>query len=546
MSPPEHAERRNSLVDYARGVRRHRLLLLVVTAIFVVGFVGYSLTKPKTYKASSTVLFQDPSQDLSLTGVSVGIFRTAQELAQIGAQTIIDPQLAAGVQHRLDTRLSARTLANELSATSDPSSGEVTITATGPRASFVANLANAAAKIGASSQAAQERSRYAAAAGSLQQRVKRLGKSRADTNQRLTYDDQIARLRALSVLAQPVQVTSLATPPQSPSSPKPFNDGILGLILGLVVGSVASAVREAFDRRLRSTGDVADVLDLPILAHVGEDAMGKAGLSHSGLGALSDAEVEAFRTLRANLRFRGGGSAPKSVLVTSPMPKEGKSTVAASLAFSYALAGQKTLLIECDFRRPSLAGRLGIGREPGLIDFLLGHSSPEEVVQLVPDALAQPVGNGTSARREPSATPLAAIVAGPLPRGQTAELFETGAFAQFIEQVSQVYDVIVIDTAPLLPVADTLELIHHVDSIVLCARSAQTTRHQAMAGKSALEPTKDRVAGVVVTGVSERDRGSYGYYGYYGYAYSRDTDGAQPASTSHHQRLRDRLSIGRD
>lgn len=522
MTDSENAPRDTSLVAYARAIRRHKLLIGVIVLLFVAGSLVRSLQQPTRYTAKAVVLFQDPNEALSLTGSVGAVILTAQQRAQIGADTFVSPSLLSAVKQRLSSSLSTGALKSSLSTSADPASSQVTIQAQGATAQFAANLANTAAEVGASSQTATQRAQYASAARGLQAIQARLGHSPGAANQRISYADQISRLRALSTLARPVDVVSRAGVPQSPTSPTPVASAILYGILGLIVALVAAAVRESFDRRLRSIADIEQGLALPVLGHIGQDAMGKAGSSASGLGTLSAADIEAFRILRTNLRFAGKNRAAKSILVTSPMPAEGKSTVAASLAFSYAAAGRTTLLVECDFRRPSLAERLGVNASPGLIDFLLGECGPADVVQIVPDAQPDDSTNGNTPAMVRASVPLAVIVAGEQPQGQSAELFETRAFLDFLSQVSEAYDTVLIDTAPLLPVADTLELVAHVDAVLMCVRASQTTRDQASAGKSALDPVSEQIAGIVVTGVTQRDRGSYGYYGYYGYGDSSE------------------------
>jgi capsular exopolysaccharide synthesis family protein len=211
------------------------------------------------------------------------------------------------------------------------------------------------------------------------------------------------------------------------------------------------------------------------------------------------------------------------------MPSEGKSTVAASLAFSNALAGRSTLLVECDFRRPTLAERLGVAKEPGLVDYLTGRAEPQEIIQTVEGSTVERGAPGYDGDVESPG--LVAIVAGSVPGRWSADLIEGGAFKDFIDEVRGAYDSIVIDTPPLLPVADALEMIPQVDSVVLCLRASRTTRDQASRARAALEPFKEKLAGAVITDVRSRDRGDYGYYGYYGYA-SAEPPKAQPASRS--------------
>jgi capsular exopolysaccharide synthesis family protein len=194
----------------------------------------------------------------------------------------------------------------------------------------------------------------------------------------------------------------------------------------------------------------------------------------------------------------------KTVLVTSALPQEGKSTVATSLASAYVLAGKRTLLVECDLRRPTMAKRLSCEQSPGLSDYLIGQATPTEVVQKVP--LVEPQ-NGTAAPT------LVAITAGsPTPR--PAELLASKRFGAFLDQVREAYDVVVIDSTPLLSVGDSLQLVPRVDGVVLCVRAEQTTREQARAARQALEHFPDRPTGVVVTGVKPGHELDYGYYSY--------------------------------
>jgi Mrp family chromosome partitioning ATPase/capsular polysaccharide biosynthesis protein len=543
----DHANTRGdgALRDYIRALRRSWWIILALIAIGVGGGLLLASTEETTYEAKAIVLFQDPNEDLSLVGTASGVFRTAQQRAQIGADTIVTPELARKVKRRARARgMTPGQVKSHLSASADAASSQVFITADAPTAGLAARLANAAADAGAAQEAATERRRFSRAADRIQAKVKALGNSKTDPtviSQRATYNSQITRLRSLSEVARPVVVSKRATVPDSPTSPKPIRDAIIGGVLGLILGLIVTVIRETLNRRLSSTADVEEQLELPVLAHVGKEAMGRAGLSHSGLGALNDHELEAFRILRTNLRVQNFEDPPKTVLVTSPMPEEGKSTVAASLAFSNAMGGRRTLLIECDFRRPSLAERLGVSPTPGLIDFLLGDASREEIVLEVPDSPDAAGTNGAAAVPRRAAGPLSVVVAGHSPKGQAAELFESPAFGGLISELARDFDNVVIDTPPLLPVADTLEILQHVDAVVLCVRAAQTTRQQASAGKAALEPVQERVAGVVVTGVAPRDRGYYGYYGYYGYA-SRDAENGNGHGYS--GRLRRRLGIG--
>jgi Mrp family chromosome partitioning ATPase len=205
----------------------------------------------------------------------------------------------------------------------------------------------------------------------------------------------------------------------------------------------------------------------------------------------------------------------RTVAVTSAGPEEGKTTVAASLAYAASLSGSRTLLIECDLRRPVLAKRLGLADRPGVGDAVLGNVSVREVIQEVPipDAAGSSNGHGAALSSTGTGGSFHCIVAG-TPTPQPAELLESQRFTEFFKEVCGLYDLVVVDTAPLLAVVDTLQIVPHVERLVLCVRRGKTTREQASAARATLERLPDRPAGLVVTGIRERDEAYYGGYAY--------------------------------
>jgi Mrp family chromosome partitioning ATPase len=279
-------------------------------------------------------------------------------------------------------------------------------------------------------------------------------------------------------------------------------------------------------------------LGMPVVGKVSEAALGRVGFGVNGSAPVMDQDLESFRIIRTNLEFLRRDRPLKSLLVTSGLPEEGKSTVAASLACTAALGGRRTLLVECDVRRPSLAGRLGIDRTPGLTDYLMGTAEPRDVIQTVELEEPRILGNGRPrvAGSDPeklaeptleSAGPSVGTVATP---GQTVgtlvcvtagssashpvELLGSDRFRQFLQTVTEAYEVVVIDSSPLLSVADALQIAPEVDGVIVCARIAQTTRDQARAVRAALDHLPERPLGAVMTGLKRGDDEEYGYYSY--------------------------------
>ncbi len=155
--------------------------------------------------------------------------------------------------------------------------------------------------------------------------------------------------------------------------------GLLGLLLGVGL----ALLRDGFDRTVGDADEVEAAVGLPLLGYVRSDllGMGKTGANGAAPGG---GNLDAFRILKANTEFLAGDRPVNSVAITSALPEEGKSTVAAWYAYVNALAGRRTILIECDLRRPVLAERFGLEPSPGLSEVLGEQGNPDEVLRFIP------------------------------------------------------------------------------------------------------------------------------------------------------------------
>jgi capsular exopolysaccharide synthesis family protein len=299
--------------------------------------------------------------------------------------------------------------------------------------------------------------------------------------------------------------------PGSPISPKPIRNTVLGFLLGLTLALVAAVVRDALDRRFKNSREIREALRFPLVGHVRDDVLGRSVISSNG-HALTAPELDAFRIIKTNVEYLDVDHPIKTLAVTSAVPDEGKSTVSSALAAAFALSGRRALLVECDLRRPTLAKRFGLAATPGLTDYLVGRASPKEILQPVAlEAGGDAAVNGAEAAATPGR--FVCIAAG-TSTPQPAELLGSQRFRDFLAQVADAYDIVVLDTCPLLSVVDTLGLVPCVDGIALCVRASRTTRDQARAARSALEHVPPRPTGIVITGVRSGDEGDYGYYSY--------------------------------
>lgn len=205
--------------------------------------------------------------------------------------------------------------------------------------------------------------------------------------------------------------------------------------------------------------------------------------------------VEAFRTLRANIRFVGVDHHIQTLLITSSAPTEGKSAISVNLAVAYAMSGKKVMIMDADLRRPSLHKFLQCSNAFGLTNILLGQRT-------VPDSIQKTKVEG-----------LSLIASGPLPPNP-AELLGSNNMDSILAQVEAEFDILIIDTPPVLAVSDALLLAPKADGCLLVTASLGTKREAAKAAKAALDKAQARVVGTVLNNF-QVDQASYYYYYYY-------------------------------
>lgn len=524
-----------TLRDYLATLRRRKFLILGIIILGAVIAGAIALSQAKTYSAQSSLQALDISASAGFAGLQQAQQNLPQTSAAQLAQTATRPEVMAEIKRNLNLSDSLDQIRSKLSVSQDQQSNFVNMQATASTASGAATLANTAANAVADVSNSAVRRQYAtiaqrdsSEASTLLAPLAARNYGRLSPHDKATFqaitqeaaqlDELAARLLAFSKAVTVAQVTSPATVPSSPDGPHPVTNALLGAIVGLVLALIATSILESVDRRVRRPDEVEAVTGLPYVGALPDGALGR---TPGGKG--DAASIAAFRMVRTNLRFlasTGDARELRSILVTSPASGEGKTTASLGLALSAAAAGLNTLLIEADVHRPVHARRLGLSSAPGLADYLRGEHSPREILQTYSFVDPSP-GNSNGGSSNGAAHTLTCITAGKNP-SVVAPRLGGERFSHVIGEVTQVYDLVVIDTAPLLAAAETSEMIALVDAVAVCVRIGATTVEQARALRAALDRLPDRPEGLVLTDL-QRD-----VAGYYGYAYEYT---AAPAPT---------------
>lgn len=284
-----------------------------------------------------------------------------------------------------------------------------------------------------------------------------------------------------------------------PVSPKPTQDIVIALIVGLALGLIGAFVRDHFDRALRTREDVERAFGIPVIGQIpfGSEGKEQRYVAWEGRGETA----EAFRGLRANLQYLSVQRPLRTLLVTSASPEQGKTTVAANLAVTIARSGGSVVLVDADLRRPRLEQTLGqssIG--DGVTNVLVGTADLNSVLTNVPLP--------AEAGREPGR--MALVASGPLPPNP-AELLSSAQMTALLDRLSAMFDYIIIDSPPVLLVADALELARSSDGVLLVVRRSKASTDEAKELRSTVGRLGINLVGTVLTDVEPL--GAYGGYG---------------------------------
>lgn len=446
-----------SLMELARALRK-RWRVIVVTALIVtlLGAAYAALATPK-YDAKSQLFVAASSQSSSDPSGSYFGNLTSQERVASYVDILTSEAVLAPVVRDLKLPYTWQDLAKEVSASSPTGTVLISINVTDPGATRAADIANAVADRAAS---------------------------------------YIVTLETVSGSAAPVKVTvnQHAIPATSPSSPHVVLDVVAALLLGLALGAGLALVRDSLDTSMKDVEETKRRFRTAVLGVIPFDrSTPKSPIvlnSPSSLG-----RGEALRQLRTNLQFVQIDEQPRSIVVTSSVTDEGKTTTACNLAVVLAQVGVDVILVEGDLRRPRVAEYMGLESAVGLSSALMGWSTWQ-------DALQEWGSDNVRLR---------VLASGPLPPNPS-EMLSGESMDRLLTELEDNCDVVIIDGPPLLPVADSAVLAASATGTILVIRQGKTRYQQVARALQALSAVDGRLYGVVLNMARGRSVVNEGYY----------------------------------
>ncbi|HDH96183.1 MAG TPA: polysaccharide biosynthesis tyrosine autokinase, partial [Proteobacteria bacterium] len=305
-----------------------------------------------------------------------------------------------------------------------------------------------------------------------------------------------------NIAANNITIIDAADVPLNPVRPRKRLNVALAILVGLVGGVGLAFLQEYLDNTVKVQEDVETLVGLPFLGAVPsyreEAEAGEEASMLFALGHPRSSFAESCRVVRTNLIFALANRERRRVLVTSPGPQEGKTTIAANLAVILAQGGSRVLLVDSDLRRPLIGELFGFGRDTkGLTDLILGRVSVDEAI------------------KSTEVEGLFVVPSGPIPPNPS-ELLGSPRFRELVELFSERFDWAIFDSPPVVAVADSVVLSSLVDGVVLVVKSAKTTRDLLKRAYKQLSDVNAPLLGTVLNDYDVRTEG-YRYYYYYRY-----------------------------
>jgi len=499
LAPVMNEEREMTLRDYGRVVWRRKWIVSAAMLTALIGALAMSYLQDPIYAAEAKMLVEPRSGD--------AVFTQDQELNVANLERAIETEIGVlegeRVRERVQLDLGLDELPPEVNATTVGSTDIVAVTVRSgdPRVAQVLTDAYIEAYISTRQEQAIESLADAGeqlqfTVDELQGQIDSMDPSSPQRQsliaQQATFNERLDQLQIDAALTTGgASVVQSADLPTDPVEPQPLRTAALAAVVGLLLGLGAAFLVDYLDDSLRRTEDIEAMTGLPVLAVVPVEP--PPDNRPIALSEPNEFAVEVYRGLRTSVQFLGLDKPLRVIQVTSSLAGEGKTTTAANLAVVLGQAGFQVALIDADLRRPRMHEVFDVALRPGLTETRL-----------------HVVTAGTKA---------------PNP----SEMLSSARFAALVKDLASRYHYVVIDSAPVLPVADSLALSRVVDGVLMVAQSNRTSRRTLTKGLSQLEQVGAPVIGLVLNRAADRSSQGYGYG--YGYAYEsapQSTDAPAP------------------
>lgn len=527
------ASGRRSTSDVLAVIRR-RWLIVAVSVVLVAGAAYvYSVEQKSVYAASADVLLSRQNLATSLSNINdpqtniADYTRVAQTQADLATAPAV---IALALRTAGLPQSQSRDLTSHSTVMAKPTADILTFRVEDGDPTMADRLASAYARSYTTYRRTVDTFGVTRALAEVHQRIQSLGQDPRQNRQLLgSLRENEQRLSTLEALQ-----TSNAFVVRFPGlaervSPKPKLALLIGLFFGAILGVGLALLRHSLDTRVQDPEGVSTELDLAQLGRIPELSKRQRQLHDLPMRSEPDSPTaEAFRVLRTNVEFAIIDGRIKSIMVTSAVQTEGKSTTVANLAYAFARAGRHVILVDLDLRRPYIAKFFGLVGRPGLTDVALGRLPLEDALHPVDisthrdpaNAVVAFEGNGHSPDADESAVVVGAdhehsslrvLPCGAAPP-DTGEFIGSEWLQTVLSKLEQDADIVLVDAPPLLSVGDALALTARVDALLLVARLTIVRRPMLREVRRILSSSPIQVLGSVVTGV-QANQG-------YGYAYS--------------------------
>lgn len=502
---------------------RHRWLLVVIVVISTVGTYVMSRQQSPRFR-SSTEIFVANSQIESIVGGAPADGTDRSTLDQ--AKLMLSEPVLMRVIGRLHLRESPSSLMSTVTATPSAGSNFVSVTAEGSSGPDAAAVANSIATEYIAYRNEQLNQDAGAALRRLRGQLAGLPGRGSNVKQRSDLQDTIRQLEAATATTpSQVRQTDRATPASVPFTPRPKRNAAFALAISLALSIALAFALERFDRRIRTVDEVSDAYGLPLLASIPHTPAPIEFVENRAV--VPDVLREPFRSLRTNVQLASVDQPAICLAVISANSGEGKSTVIRNLALTYREWGLSVAVVEADLRRPTLSSAFGVSSDAGgLTAVLTGDCALEaalidiefdvtrlEYLDRIREAAPAGVRGGETSTQSGR---LVLLPSGAMPPNPQAVL-AADRTRQILGWFTDRFDVVLIDTPPLLAVSDAVPLLALADGVILISRLGATDRTSARRVTAAAQLDPDvSILGVVANDITFQPGTGYGYgYGYY-------------------------------